>query len=111
MRNPLNPGVSATVYFYVGGYPISSIWGGQIKYRFGTSGDWSSATLGWDSNNGSNDYWKASFVTPASPSTIQYYAVLNGAPGYDVTYLYNNNVKTGNETLAAAAPYSFTTAK
>jgi hypothetical protein len=109
MRDPASPGANVSVTFYQG------VWkgggdnqtGGTVFYRFG-GGVWQSSSLGFHSNSGSNQFWKATVSMPNSPGMlIEYYF----APAFDnrtsPTYLYSANQKSAAQPDAQGNPYSF----
>ena len=111
MRNPLQPETGSPVYFYVGGYPQTTIWSGQLIWRQGDDRFWNTVELGFDSNSGSNEFWIGDFVVSDNTDEIEYYFKVNGDPAsFDTTYVYggdDSTEKSGLEADALADPYTF----
>ncbi len=116
MRDPVNPTPNSNTTFYQG------VWkgeganqtGGWLIYRI-NGGSWQSQTLSFHSNvnentQNHNQFWKASFVVPATAGAqVEYYFKTTFSNRSD-TYLYGNNQATGTESVAQASPTSFTVA-
>lgn len=110
MRAPLAGGANQTLTFYQGVFKGDGAnqTGGTFSWRV-DGGAWQSATLSFHSNEGSNQFWKASATMPATPgSVIDYYF----APVFDnrtsPTYIHGSNQKTASLATARATPTSFT---
>jgi glycosidase len=110
MRDETNPGANRNITFYQG------VWkgdganqtGGTFSYRI-DGGAWQNLTLSLHSNEGTNQFWKASVTMPALPGmVIDYYF----APTFDnrtsPTYLHGSNQTTSSLATAQGAPTSFT---
>lgn len=94
--------------------------GGTLHYRTrargAAGGAWSGVALAWESNSGSNQFWKASLPLPANDTdVIEYYieVTYDGVSGTtpETTWLHGgdldgHNQKTTTEATAQAAPYS-----
>ncbi len=127
MRDPfveISPTGTFTVYtgFYKNNNIGGNQTGGTVFYRKGTSGAWSSSSLGFhanipDNTNVQNQFWKATIslgsggLNAGTTDVIQYYFATTYADR-DTTYLYGgdqdgNNLKTGVQATAQAAPYSY----
>ena len=115
MRNPVViSDATATVYIYVGGYLIeNTISSGTLYHREVGATVWNTSTFNYDSTNGNNEYWMASFDRAAagysSGDSVEYYLEISGSG--DTTYLYgddDSSNKTGNPAVAQADPYTFT---
>lgn len=116
MRNPeFEIGTSTTVTIYSGnqaqgsGNPGNQT-GGFLYYKAAGATTWTSATLGFDSENGNNKYWRASFSTSAfgADDVIQYYLQVNYSD-HATTYVYGgDNIArtTGTASIAAGAPFT-----
>jgi Bacterial TSP3 repeat/Fibronectin type III domain len=119
MRDPLNPGTSASVTFYQGVYKATSggnnQTGGTFFYRIG-SGSWQTNALSWHANepgdgSGFVQIWKSTVTMPASAGTLfeYYFATTFDSPFTSPTYIYNNGgtATTATQATAAASPFSF----
>ena len=116
MRNPefeIGPGTTVTVYsgnqFQGSGNPGNQT-GGFLYYKAASATAWTSAALGYDSQNGNNKYWRASFNTSAfgADDVIQYYLEVDYSD-HATTYVYggdNITHTTATAATAAAAPYT-----
>ena len=115
MRDPAAPGGAQSATFYQG------VWkgeganqtGGQLLYRINGS-SWQPVSLGFHSNVGSglslNQFWKASFVMPATVgATVEYYFSTDFS-NRTRTFAYSGSTVTTNESVAQANPFSFTVA-
>jgi hypothetical protein len=109
MRDEANPGTNRNVTFYQG------VWkgdganqtGGSFVYRV-NSGAWQTVSLAFHSNEGTNQFWKATVTMPGMPGTVfDYYF----APAFDnrtsPTYLYGSNQTTATLSTAQATPTTF----
>lgn len=122
MRDPIYEAEDndLTIYqgFYKDGGANGDQNGGELYYRFvpmgGVAGAWTNATLSWNSDVGSSQYWKATLPSSSAGATnvIEYYikVTFSGA-NPNTTYLYggdlqNNFTATTNEAAAQASPYS-----
>jgi glycosidase len=118
MRDPLNPGASASTTFYQGNWKGGggNQNGGLMYYRI-NGGSWQQVAIGfhYDERPGTGDHvqiWKASITMPSTPgAVVQYYF----APTFDnrtsPTYIYDSNgfsVTTATQATAEASPYSVT---
>lgn len=127
MRDPFvenTPTGTFTVYtgFYKNNGAGGNQTGGTVFCRKGTSGAWLSSSLGFhanipDNSNVANQFWKATInlgaggLNASASDVIQYYFATT-YENRDTTYLYGgdqdgNNLKTGVEATAQAAPYSY----
>ncbi len=113
---------SATVTIHQGVYKGAgdNQTGGTLYYRYrahgAVGGPWSGLALNWESNYGSNQFWKASLPLPTNDTeVIEYYikVTYDGVSGTNpqTTYLYGgdldgHNQKTTTESDAQAAPHS-----
>lgn len=123
MRNPeFAIGPSTTVNFYTGVYKwnngnlVANQTGGTLYYKTTAQTSWNSASLGFYSNSGNNQYWQASLPGGQfnSGDTVQYFFLLTfdgtGSSGATNTWLYGNNSTsdtTGSSNTAAASPFTF----
>ena len=129
MRNPefeIDP--STAVTFYTGlqkfgnsfGNGTANQNGGTLFFKKASAATWSSVALGFDSNNGNNQYWKATYTFSAAngytaDDVIQYYFVLTFDGSADTTYIYGGNGDydgpaanrtTADQATAAATPFT-----
>ncbi|MEY2487464.1 MAG: hypothetical protein QOH39_3112 [Verrucomicrobiota bacterium] len=99
MRDPWieisnNPASPTTVTIYEGIYKGngSNQTGGTLFYKGQSQSVWNSVGLGFHTNTGTNQYWKASFSTAGIPANdpIQYYIYVttDGAAGFNSTFIY-----------------------
>lgn len=92
--------------------------GGQVIYRFvprvGSPGPWTPVALAWESDPGSNQFWKATLPTTSANPTdiIEYYikTTFSGASP-ETTYIHGGDLKdnfskTTSESAAQASPFS-----
>ncbi|MBN2055403.1 VPLPA-CTERM sorting domain-containing protein, partial [bacterium] len=114
MRNPLEVhGSDSIIYVYAGGYPQTSIWSGTVYYRAQGVGPWQTTALTFDSNQGPNEYWLASFPNSfLLGTTVEYFLALEGDPEtYATTYIYGDDgtsATTDLQTTAQVGAYTFT---
>jgi hypothetical protein len=120
MRNPeFEIGTNTAVSFYTGlwkfdnGIQIANQTGGWIFYKAASQPAWQSNALAFFSNTSANQYWQTSVnSTNFGPDdVIQYYFLLtfDGFNGVTNTCLYGGDgtyATTGNQSVAAAAPYT-----
>ena len=127
MRDPfveIAPAGTFTVYtgFYKNNSAGGNQNGGTLYFRKGTSGAWSSTSLGFhanipDNSNVVNQFWKATIdvgaggLNATGSEVIQYYFATTYVDR-ETTYLYGGdqdgkNLKTGVQATAQAAPYSY----
>jgi glycosidase len=125
MRSPLYEAADNTLTIYQGFWKNNGNNGdqngGTLFYRFvprvGSPGAWTPVSLGFHSNVGTNQFWKAVLPsTSADPDdVIEYYLRVTFVPGAgsnpETTYLHggdlqNNYSRTTSEATAQAAPYS-----
>tara|TARA_B110000285_G_scaffold148512_2_gene165739 strand:- start:1212 stop:5102 length:3891 start_codon:yes stop_codon:yes gene_type:complete len=125
MRSPLYEVKDSDIVIYQGFWKDSgnngNQDGGNLHYRLtptgGSAGLWQTVALGFDSNSGTNQFWKATLPSAAVDATdvIEYYIevtfddLTGNTP--DDTFLYGgdldgNNQKIVTEATAQAAPYS-----
>lgn len=108
MRDPVQPTLGQNTTFYEGVWRNSGAnnqTGGTLYYRFGTSGAWQEAALGWHANSGDNQFWKASVPAPEGSRVMQYYFKVTFS-NQSTTFLHKNGT-TLTESTAQASPYSF----
>ena len=122
MRDPLDPGDGATPFLRLGNQSDAQdqwMTGGNLKYRVGTSGAWSSIPMGWEEGAGGegsqNAYWSNAIPAVAEGQTVQYYfeAEFANSQALGTTYVYTTNngtgcVKSVTEADAQANPFQFT---
>ncbi len=116
MRNPefeISASTVVTVYngsqFQGSGNPGNQT-GGYLYYKAASASAWTSVALGFDSQNGNNKYWRASFNTSAFgvDDVIQYYLEVDFSD-HVATYLYGGDgasQATAAQSAAAAAPFT-----
>ena len=116
MRNPeFEIGTSTVVTIYSGaqfqgsGNPGNQT-GGFLYYKDASTTAWSSAALSFDSQNGNNKYWRASFNTSAFgvDNVIQYYLEIDYSD-HVTTYVYGGDAitqTTATQGTAAASPFT-----
>ena len=116
MRSPeFEIGTDTTVTIYSGnqyqgsGDPGNQT-GGFLYYKTVSANAWSSVALSFDSQNGNNKYWRASFSTSAfgADDVIQYYLELDYSD-HVTTYVYggdNITQTTAAQGTAAASPFT-----
>ena len=92
------------------GYGTADQNGGQLFYRSGTNGTWSSVNLDFDKNDGDFQFWKATVPGSATNGVVQYYLRLSFNSGVVPTaYIYgtdNSFTVTTDQTAAQAQPFS-----
>jgi len=109
MRNPLWPGDwDESVYFYLGGWPMGTIWYANIFYRIQGEPSWLSVPMVWDSNQDPNEYFTAFIPMIWTAGTTVEYFFEGENPSFETTYVYNDSQKTGDIEVAQLWPYSFT---
>ena len=116
MRNPefeIGASTAVTVYngsqFQGSGNPGNQT-GGFLYYKAASAATWSSVALGFDSQNGNNKYWRASFNTSAfgANEVIQYYLEVDFSDHLN-TYIYGSDgttQATATQSTAAATPFT-----
>lgn len=123
MRNPeLAIGSGTAVTFYTGvwkwnnGNLVENQTGGTLFYKTAAQSSWSSMTLGFHSDIGNNQFWRATLPggTFNAGDTVQYFFLLTfdgtGSAGATDTWLYGNNstsFATASSNTAAASPFTF----
>ncbi len=129
MRNPefeIDPTTQVT--FYTGlqkysnatGNATVNQTGGTLFFKKASAMAWSSVALGFDSNNGNNQFWKAAYTFSTAngytaDDVIQYYFMLTFDGSADTTYVYGGNGDydgpaanrtTATQSVAAATPFT-----
>jgi hypothetical protein len=116
MRNPefeIGTNTPVTIYsgnqFQGNGNPGNQT-GGFLYYKTAGGTSWTSVGLAFDSQNGNNKYWQASFNTSqfGADDVIQYYLEVDYSD-HATTYVYggdNITQTTASQTTAAASPYT-----
>ncbi len=112
MRNPLSPDDNAeNIYFYVGAYPMGTIYSGTLYYREAGTAMWNESSFNWDVNQYPNEYWMASFANNYDAGdAVEYYLKLQN-PAYNITYVYGSDSQSFNSTEQSEAqenPFEFT---
>lgn len=111
MRNPRYPAASGDAFIYFGIQPIGATTGAKLHWWWSGETTPHDVDFAWDTNNGSNEYWKASFKMPARPiGTFRYYIEVSpkNASQNATTYLYGTDSttnKTTTKSIASASPY------
>ncbi|MBN1355689.1 hypothetical protein JXA40_05385 [bacterium] len=108
MRDPLYPGGSLPVDFYLGVQPVGAMDAGDLHYRV-DGGAWLSIPMVFFATIEEADYWVGSFTVP-SVGYVEYYLEARG-PEYLTTYVYgedNHSFTTGDEPVAQGNPFEFT---
>jgi hypothetical protein len=125
MRDPWmeisNTATPSTVTIYSGvqkfgnSFGTANQTGGTLYFKGATQGVWQSVPLGFHSNNGNNQYWKATFSSSAfGPNeVIQYYLYLTFDSGAENTYIYapagfgdRGGATTNQQSTAATSPFT-----
>ena len=116
MRNPefeLSSNTAVTVYsgsqFQGSGNPGNQT-GGYLYYKAAGATAWTRVALGFDSQNGNNKYWRASFSTSAFgvDDVIQYYLEVDYSD-HLTTYVFGGDSTTqatATQSTAAASPFT-----
>lgn len=133
MRNPeFEFSQSTSITFYTGvqkfnnSFGTANQTGGTLYVKRAAATAWTAVPLGFDSNNGNNQFWKASYTFSAAngygaDDIIQYYFALTfdatggGSSSVGTTYVYGGNGDKGgaaatgttdNVATAQAKPFS-----
>ena len=133
MRNPeFEFNQSTAITFYTGVQKLNNSFGtanqtgGTLFVKSAAASTWTSVPLSYDSNNGNNQYWRATYTFSAAngygaDDVIQYYFALTfdasggGSASVETTYVYGGNgdaggaVSTGTTdtaTVAQAKPFT-----
>lgn len=117
-NNPASP-TTVTVYSgvqkYGNAYGTANQTGGTLYFKGASQNVWQTAALGFVSDNGNNQFWKASFSTAgiAANDPIQYYLLLTFNAGAENTYIYapagagdKGGATTNSQATAASSPYT-----
>ena len=116
MRNPefeISSSTAVTIYngsqFQGSGNPGNQT-GGYLYYKAASATAWTSLPLGFDSQNGNNKYWRATFNTSAFgvDDVIQYYVEVDFSD-HLATYVYSGDgasQSTATQSAAAAMPFT-----
>ncbi len=111
---------------YNNSYGTANQTGGTLYLKKASATTWTAVSLGYDSVNGNNQYWKAAYTFSAAngysaDDVIQYYFALTfdteggGSSTVGTTYVYGGNGDaggtaatgtTGSQSVAAATPFS-----
>jgi subtilisin family serine protease len=91
-------------------YGLANQTGGALFYRAGTDGEWQEVALGWHTNNGDYQFWKADVPGSATGGVVQYYLRVDFDSGVArVSYIHgsdNETMVTTDEAAARAQPFS-----
>ena len=113
MRNPefeISSSTVVTVYngsqFQGSGNPGNQT-GGYLYYKAASASAWTSIAFGFDSQNGNNKYWRASFNTSAFgvDDVIQYYLEVDFSD-HLATYVYGGDGGTVHDPQPASLHFS-----